>query len=74
MRAPMRIAAGGLQAAQLSLDMRAHAIANVSSEGSTVDLPAEVVGLITAELMYGANARMLRTQAETSRTLLDVLA
>ena len=78
MRGRMQVSASGLQTARMALDAHAHAIANLAAEGPggqpLVDLPTEVVGLITSELMYGANARMLRTQAETQRTLLDVLA
>ena len=42
--------------------------------GSGVDLATEMVGVITAKHTYDANARALRSQADTERTLLDVLA
>ena len=44
------------------------------AEGSGVDLVTETVGVVTARAMYDVNARMLRSQAETERHLLDVLA
>lgn len=38
------------------------------------DLVGDVVGLVTAKAMYGANAKVLATLAETERALLDVRA
>jgi len=70
----MQIAAAGMQMARLKLDTHAHNIARVSAEPSDVDLATEIVGVITARHAYGANARMLAEQAETERSLLDVLA
>jgi len=95
----MRIPLTGLAAARTSLDVRAHNIANLSTEGfdaqqpslraveprggvavesitagEGVDLATEIVGTIVAKTVYDANARVLRTQAETERHLLDVLA
>lgn len=95
----MRIPLSGLTAARTLLDVRAHNIANLSTDGfdaqqvslraaeprggvavgaitrgQGVDLATEIVGTLVAEAMYGANARVLRTQAETERSLLDVLA
>lgn len=95
----MRIPLSGLTAARTSLDVRAHNIANLSTEGfdaqqvslraaepragvavesitqsDGVDPATEIVGVVVAKAMYDVNARVLRTQAETERSLLDVLA
>ena len=70
----MRIATEGLHAAQWALATHAHNIANVNSEGAAVDLPTEIVGVITARHAYDANARVLKAQLEQDKSLLDVLA
>lgn len=95
----MRIPLSGLTAARTSLDVRAHTIANLSTEGfdaqqvalraagprggvavesitrgEGLDLATEIVGTLVAKAMYDVNARVVRTQAETERSLLDVLA
>jgi flagellar basal-body rod protein FlgC len=103
------IALSGMRDAQLRVDVAAHNIANMNTDGfvpsrvisseargggvqSTVqpgtppplppgrpplpsgtDLPTELMGMMTAELAYVANAMVLRTQAEMTGTLLDVL-
>lgn len=94
----VHIPASGMLAARTLLDVHAHNVANVSTEGFAArraelraveprggvtvagttevapDLVADVVGLVTAQAMYGANAKVLATLAETERTLLDVRA
>ncbi|HEX8085163.1 MAG TPA: flagellar basal body protein [Solirubrobacteraceae bacterium] len=71
----LSIPAAGMQQAQTLLATRAHNIANVSTEGyETEDLAEDVVGLIVAKTLYTANAKVLRTLAETERSLLDVRA
>ena len=78
----MRISGAGMQAAQTVLDVAAHNIANTAAVGPDVgsvadaepDLVGDVVSLLVAKSMYGANARVLATLAETERDLLDVLA
>ena len=95
---PVHSPASGMSAARTLLDVHAHNIANVSTEGfaaqraelraveprggvsvagiteTAPDLVADVVGLVTAKAMYGANARVLATLVDTQRTLLDVRA
>jgi flagellar basal-body rod protein FlgC len=94
----VHIPASGMSAARTLLDVHAHNIANVSTEGfaaqraelrsvdpqggvavsavspAAPDLAADVAGLVLAEAMYGANARMLASLVETQRTLVDVRA
>ncbi len=70
----MRIPATGLQAASTLLGVHAHNIANVSTEGFRTNLVEDVVGLVKATAMYGANAKAFALMAETERTLLDVRA
>ena len=60
--------------AQLLLDIHAHNIANVETEGYGSDLPSDVVGVIVAKHAYAANAKALAAMAESERSLLDVLA
>ena len=74
MRPAMQIAISGLHAARTQFDLHARNIASISTEGARVDLPAEIVGTITAQHMYDASARLLRAQVEQDRALLDVLA
>ena len=70
----MQISVNGLNAAGMAMDLRAHNIANVNSEGANVDLAEETVGVITAKAAFEANLEMLRTQAETERSLFDAFA
>ena len=73
---PVRIPASGMAAARTLLDVHAHNIANVSTDGleRQPDLVEDVVGLITAQTMYAANAQAFAVLAETERFLLDVHA
>jgi flagellar basal body rod protein FlgC len=70
----MQISLSGLNSARAALDLHAHNIANVSSENVDVDLAEETVGVITSKAAFEANLQMLRTQAETDRSLIDILA
>jgi hypothetical protein len=72
----VQISASGMSAARTLLDTHAHTIANVSAEDvvAAPDIAGAVAGLVLAEAMYGANARMLASLVETQRTLLDVRA
>ena len=44
------------------------------SDDEGVELPDEMVGLITGSLLYKANARALKTSAETDQYLFDMSA
>jgi flagellar hook-associated protein FlgK len=44
------------------------------SDTEGVSLPDEMVGLITGSLLYKANARALKTSAETDSYIFDALA
>jgi flagellar hook-associated protein FlgK len=61
------------------VDLAADAAGGVSASASRaatpgVDLAEQTVALITGSLLYGANARMLQTRAETERSIIDVRA
>ena len=71
----MQSATLGLAMNRTALDGHAHAIANVNSEGfENVDLATEIVGTLVSSHGYTANAMLLRTAAETERSLFDALA
>jgi flagellar basal body rod protein FlgG len=63
----------GMQAAGLLFDQAGAAIANMSA-APDVDLAAQVTQLITASIAYDANARVLQTQDELTRSTIDVVA
>ena len=63
-----------MQAAQFEMGVRAHNIANVSTDASTTDLVGDMVGLMVAGHAYTANAKAFVVMAGTERTLLDVRA
>lgn len=48
------------------------AVERTGAEG--VDLTQEFIGLIQAEIGYTANAQVIRTGEDLSRTLIDILA
>ena len=70
-------AAAGLMANQALFTQAAHRIANVNTPPepgeNPVELTDEVPAMIVAEHGYTANARVMRVQDETSRSLIDVL-
>ncbi len=87
-----------MTAARTLLDVHAHNLANVSTQGFAAqraelrsveprggvavgaitrgdgDVASNVIGLVAADALYGANARSLRALAEVQRTLIDVRA
>ena len=54
--------------------LRGVSAAAEKSADEGVDLADEMVGLITGSLLYKANARALKTSAETEQSIFDVLA
>ncbi len=68
-------AAAGLWANAALFNAAAHRVANVNTEDvePPVELAEEIPALIVAQHGYTANARVLRVQDETSRSLIDVL-
>jgi flagellar basal body rod protein FlgC len=71
-RSAMHSAALGLAMNRAALDGRAHAIANAAD--GDIDLVGEIVGTVVSSRGYEANAMLLRTAAETDRSLFDALA
>jgi flagellar basal body rod protein FlgC len=71
----MQSATLGLALNRTRLDGHAHQIANLNSEGyENVDLATEIVGTLVSSHAYTANATVLRTAAETQKSLFDALA
>jgi flagellar hook protein FlgE len=54
--------------------LRGVSAAAEKSPDEGVDMADEMVGLITGSLLYKANARALKTSAETDRYIFDALA
>ena len=70
-------AAAGLWANQALFTQATHRVANVNTPPEPgeepVELADEVPAMIVAEHGYTANARVMRVQDKTSRSLIDVL-
>jgi flagellar hook protein FlgE len=64
----------GMWANEALFTQAANNVANMNTpREQPVELAEEVPAMIVAEHGYTANARMLRVQDETSRSLIDVL-
>ena len=72
------IALQGLEQANTQLEAAASAIANVGAPSAgpvdIVDLSAEMVALMSAQTLLGANLATLKTADQMQKTLLDVTA
>ena len=66
------IAASGMAAATLRLQMSANKVANAAS--SDVDLAGEVVQQIMARVSFAANAQVMKTDARMTAALFDITA
>jgi len=64
------IAASGMAAATLRLQMSANKVANAAS--SDVDLAGEVVQQIMARVSFAANAQVMKTDARMTAALFDI--
>ena len=64
------IAASGMAAASLRLQMSANRVANAAS--SDVDLAGEVVQQIMARVSFAANAQVMKTDARMTAALFDI--
>jgi flagellar hook protein FlgE len=67
----------GLWANETKFAKAANNVANVNTEdyaGGPVDLAEEFPMMTVAEIGYTANARVVRTQDETTKSLIDELA
>jgi len=71
---PINNALFGIQKAQSNLNQASHNIATASVEGSDVNLEEEAVNLISNELFYKANARVVETANATMGSILDIKA
>ena len=64
------IAASGMAAATMRLQMSANKVANAAS--SDVDLAGEVVQQIMARVSFAANAQVMKTDARMTAALFDI--
>jgi hypothetical protein len=66
----------GLAAAESSLNRTAASVARTGfpGGGDTVDLSSEAVALIEARNSFAANANVVRTEDQLTRSLLDIVA
>ena len=64
------IAASGMAAATLRLQMSANKVANAAKPD--VDLASEVVQQIMARVSFAANAQVMKTDARMTATLFDI--
>ena len=64
------IAASGMAAATLRLQMSANRVANEANPN--VDLADEIVQQLMARISFAANAQVMKTDARTMAALLDI--
>jgi hypothetical protein len=65
----------GIQKAEASLQLAAERLATAADpRGDAVDLSEVAVSLLTARTAVQANVNVIRTEAELSRALVDLLA
>jgi flagellar basal body rod protein FlgG len=80
-------ALAGMRDAAGRLDVAAHNVANANTQPfaplrpdgttnstDTTNFPTEMVAIVTAPLVYGANAQIVRAQSTMQGSLLDLLA
>jgi hypothetical protein len=64
----------GIQRAEGNLNRTASRLATLGTpQGDSVDLTAEVMAMLVAKNTVQANVNVLRSEADLSRTLLDLL-
>lgn len=66
------IAASGMAAATIRLQMSANKIANAADPN--VDLADEAVQQLMARISFAANAQVMKTDARMTASLLDIVA
>ena len=65
----------GIQRAEASLNRTAGRVASLGSpQGDAMDLSGEAVALLTAKTSMQANLNVLRTEANLSRSIVNLLA
>lgn len=63
----------GLERATTSLNQTASKIANLSTPGDTVDLSTEVVSLLQSKNDFESNTKVLQTENEMTKSLLNMI-
>jgi flagellar basal body rod protein FlgG len=63
----------GMERATTSLNQTASKIANISTPGDTVDLSTEMVNLIQARNGFESNTKVLQTEDEMTKSLLNLI-
>ena len=66
------IAASGMAAATMRLQMSANRVANAAD--SKVDLADEIVQQLMARVSFAANVQVMKTDARMAASLLDIMA
>ena len=63
----------GLDRATDSLNRTASRIANLNTPGDSVDLSSEMVALIQARASFTANTKVIKTEDQMAKSLLDMV-
>jgi flagellar basal body rod protein FlgG len=63
----------GMERATTSLNQTASKIANLSTPGDTVDLSSEVVSLLQSRNSFESNTKVLQTEDEMTKSLLNII-
>jgi flagellar basal body rod protein FlgG len=63
----------GMERATTSLNQTASKIANLSTPGDTVDLSSEVVSLLQSRNSFESNTKVLQTEDEMTKSLLNMI-
>jgi flagellar hook protein FlgE len=63
----------GMERATTSLNQTASKIANLSTLGDTVDLSSEVVSLLQSRNSFESNTKVLQTEDEMTKSLLNII-
>jgi flagellar basal body rod protein FlgC len=64
----------GMQDAVQRVSGAARNISNASTKGANVDMAADLVGSKIASVQYEANVKVLKSQLDLEKRLLDILA
>jgi flagellar hook protein FlgE len=63
----------GMERATTSLNQTASKIANLSTPGDSVDLSSEMVSLIQSRNDFASNTKVVQTEDQMTKSLLDMI-
>ena len=63
----------GMERATTSLNQTAAKVANLSTPGDSVDLSSEMVSLIQARNDFASNTKVVQTEDEMTKSLLNMI-